>query len=216
MPEGGLILALAFESPTGEDARPEEIAAVLQDLDGLYRITPASTALGVPIVELLTEYYYARAETAAWDASDWPLRRARYERLTRSYQASEFEYFRERWETGRRAALTPPPHALRVSRLHMGSWPLDVLAQIPPDYWKAGGFTLFLAAVEHRFNMVGRIRTERAELKAKRAQARADEREAEVREAHAARELEGLRATDGPLQLVRGEVRPDDGELPEQ
>lgn len=68
---------------------------------------------------------------------------------------------------------------------------------------------LFLAALERYFNMDGRVRTERVDLKAKRAERRADEAEAELREERARCELDGLRSRDTSFRLVSGEVRPD-------
>jgi hypothetical protein len=59
--------------------------------------------------------------------------------------------------------------------------------------------------------MPERSRTERIDLKARQAERRADEREGELREERAARELEGLRREHTPFRLVDGEVRPDDG-----
>jgi hypothetical protein len=106
-------------------------------------------------------------------------------------------------------ALPAPENAIRLRRLTLGS-PLDLVAHIPADYWKGGGFILFLLALERRFNMVGRIRTERVDLRARRAERRADEREAELREERAARELEGLRQDDQPFRLLEGEVLPDE------
>ena len=52
-------------------------------------------------------------------------------------------------------------------------------------------------------------------LAAKRAERRADEREAELREARAARQLEGLEQEDAPFQLTSGQVLPEgDDEQP--
>lgn len=58
--------------------------------------------------------------------------------------------------------------------------------------------------------MPERIRTERVDLKATKAERRADEREEEVREEKAAGELRSLRRAHPPFRLVRGEVLPDD------
>jgi hypothetical protein len=71
---------------------------------------------------------------------------------------------------------------------------LELVLSIPPSYWVGGTtFLVFLGSLEKRFNMVGRIRTERAELAAKRATSRAEAREAEVREAEAQQTLIALR-----------------------
>jgi len=111
--------------------------------------------------------------------------------------------------------VATPVAPLEMRRLSMAS-PLDILVGIPPEYWKGGGLVLFLAALESRFNMVGRIRVERANL-------RADLREAELRERTAARALEELEhggdvrppvpeleQPDAPFQLEEGEVRAED------
>ena len=104
----------------------------------------------------------------------------------------------------------------------MGS-PLDLVLSIPPEYWTGGGLFLFLTAVEKKFNVVERIRTERAEQAAQRAEARAREREAELREAAAERQLSELRSqmlnaesqvsgfddADVAFQLQRGDLAPE-------
>jgi hypothetical protein len=92
-----------------------------------------------------------------------------------------------------------------VRSLHMGS-PLDFVASIPSEYWTGGGFVLFLTAVEAKFNFVSRIRTERAQLAAQRAQAGADEREAQVRDVRAQRALEELQRRDELAEELHEEV----------
>lgn len=214
--ERGVLLSLRFKPVRDPYPRPEEVGSLLLDLEGLYRAAPAAMALGVPVAELLAAYHIVQAETTAgqlspdWNALSRWLPLAEYE---------EFRYFASRiWRRGRRPygphPMSPPANAMHVRRLSMGS-PLDLLAHIPPDYWKeAGGFLLFLTAVERFFNMPDRIRTQYIDRRAKRAERRADEREAELREERAARQLEGLRREDAPLQLIDGEVRPDDGDEP--
>jgi hypothetical protein len=59
-------------------------------------------------------------------------------------------------------------------------------------------------------NMPERIRTERIDLQAKQAERRADMTEAELRQARADRELDGLRREGGSFQLIDGERMPDD------
>jgi hypothetical protein len=118
---------------------------------------------------------------------------------------------RERLKRRQRSlALGVPEHALRVRKMSMGS-PWDLVAYIPTAYAAGQGLLWFLRAVEERWNARDRIRTEQADLEARRAERRADEVEAEVREERARRELEGLRAT-GRLQLVRGELLPAEDE----
>jgi hypothetical protein len=220
----GVLLALRFEPRANLDPRPEEIGSVLEAMEGLYRAAPASAALGVPIADLLAAHHMARAEaTVGYLSPDWYelppwLSPAEFDEmldlLSRARRRGE-----RRWtKPGRLGrdflgygppSLPPPENAMRVRRLSMGS-PLDFVAHIPAEYWQAGGFILFLKAVEAFFNMPQRIRTERIDLRARQAERRATERESELREERAARELDGLRRVDVPLQLVDGEVRPDD------
>jgi hypothetical protein len=215
----GVILSLRFTATSPADPRPEDIASVLDDLEGLYRAAPAARALGVPVADLLSQYYIARADAAThW--APWPIDPRALRRLRRlpSPELDEFLYLTSRlWrsEPARRyphQTLLAPENAIRVSRLTHGS-PLDLLAHIPADYWMGGGFVLFLGALERRFNMAERIRTERVDLAAKRAERRADEREAELREARAARQLEGLEQEDAPFQLTSGQVLPEDDDV---
>lgn len=210
-PRGGLLLSLRFVSTSKDDPRPEEIASVLEDLEGLYRAVPAAGALGVPVVELLAAYHVARAEAAAarLPADSYALRP-----WLSLPEVEEYLYWARTRRRGRgyeyrSGALLPPEHAMRVQHLSMRS-PLDLVASIPPEYWQAGGFLLFLKAVEAYFNMPQRIRTERIDLKARQAERRAEQREAELREERAARELQGLRHEDAPFVLVDGELRPED------
>lgn len=192
---------------------------MLEDLEGLYRAAPAARALGVPVADLLAQYYMVRADAARpW--APWPIDARASRRLRRlpSPELEEFLYLTSRlWRSEPerrypRQALFAPENAIRVRRLTLGS-PLDLLAHIPADYWMGGGFVLFLRALERRFNMVERIRTERVDLAAKRAERRADEREAELREARAARQLEGLEQEDAPFQLTSGQVLPEAGDV---
>jgi hypothetical protein len=209
--EGGVLLSLRFKPKTRDDPRPEEVASLLKDMEGLYRAVPAASALGVPVVELLAAYHVARAESAAGRLPADPYGLRPWLSLP---EVEEFLFWtrtrrRRRDYEYRPGALLPPEHAMRVQHLSMGS-PLDLLASIPPEYWRAGGFALFLKAIELYFNIPERIRTERIDLKARQTYRRADEREAEVREERAARELEGLRREGGPFTLVKGEVLPAD------
>lgn len=206
-----MLLSLRFESTSEDGPRPEQIASVLEDLEGLYRAVPAAMALGVPVVELLAAYHVARAESAA---GRLPVDRYALRPYLSLPEVEEFLFWsrsrrRRREYEYRPGALQPPEHVMRVQHLSMGS-PLDLLASIPSEYWQAGGFALFLKAVEAYFNMPQRIRTERVDLKARQAERRADEREAQLREERARRELDGLARDDGPFRLVDGEVRPDD------
>lgn len=204
-----VLLSLRFKPVEGPYPRPDEVGSVLQDLEGLYRAAPVASALGVPVAELLAAYHIVRAETAAGELSpDWHA----LGRWLPLPEYEDFAYFSRRARLrGRRSSGpdTQPANAMRVRGLSMGS-PLDFLAQIPPEYWTGGGFVLFLKAVERFFNMPQRIRTERIDLRARQAERRADERDAELREDRATRELEGLNRERPPLRLIDGEVRPDD------
>lgn len=214
---GGVLLALRFEA-RDDDPRCEEIAALLDDIEALYRAAPAATSLGLPVAELVRDYRVARANSLA-DDLPYQLDPREWSRLLRRFPSPEFEDFfflLTRSRLGARhplyaSLLIPPEHPLRVRELSMRS-PLDFLAHVPAEYWGGGGFVLFLAALERYFNMAGRIRTERIDLKTKRAERRADEAEAELREERARRELDGLRRRDTSFRLVSGEVRPDSRE----
>src|SRR6185312_1147386 len=98
---------------------------------------------------------------------------------------------------------TVPRVPLRVRRVSMSS-PLELVTSIPPEYWTGGGVALFLTAIERKFNFVKRIRTERLELDARQAKARADVSEGEIRDAEAQRALQQLRQRDSGT---------DDGQL---
>lgn len=209
--DGGVLLSLRFERTSTDDPRPEELASVMEDMEGLYRAAPAAAALGVPVVELLAAYRASRADWAVAELSSDPYA---LRRVLPPSEVEDLEFWMTRARTlGRHyaygRALPPPENAMRMRRLSLGS-PFDFLAAIPAEYWQSGGFLLFLKAVEGFFNMPERIRTERVDLKARQAERRADEREAEVREARAAHELRGLRRGGGPFRLVEGEVLPDD------
>lgn len=104
-------------------------------------------------------------------------------------------------------AVGPP---LDVRRVSMAS-PLDLATSIPPEYWTGGGLVLFISALERKFNAIERIRTERVDLAARRAERRADEREAQLREAQAQHELSRLRDRDSPEdERLLAEMPPQD------
>ncbi|MGA9284034.1 MAG: hypothetical protein WBV85_01190 [Solirubrobacteraceae bacterium] len=97
-----------------------------------------------------------------------------------------------------------PTVPLHVRSLSMAS-PLQILTSIPPEYWTGGSVALFLTAIERKFNFVKRIRTERLELDARQAKARAETSQEEVRDAEAQRALQQLRQRDlgaGERQLA--------------
>jgi hypothetical protein len=115
---------------------------------------------------------------------------------------------------------------LHVRRLTMAS-PLDLITSIPPEYWTGGGLALFLTAVERKFNFVTRIRTERLELAARQATARAVTTEAELQDVRAQRalsqlrerestydeeRLEGIEEPRASFELEEGELSPEDPE----
>lgn len=193
-----------------------EIASVLEDLEGLYR--SAYVAAEAPwtgsVAEVLREYRAARAvyriEAGGLRPGQVPLEEFLY-RYSGTWGRSLHPPFKP--PLGRPARLLPSDQDMRVRRLVMQS-PLDLLAGIPAEYWTGGGFLLFLKALEKYFNLDGRIRIERVDLKAQQAERRADEREAELREERAARELEGLRRPEGSPRLISGELLPDAGDDP--
>lgn len=88
-----------------------------------------------------------------------------------------------------------PTVPLHVRSLSMAS-PLQLLTSIPPEYWTGGSVALFLTAIELKFNFVKRIRTERLELDARQAKARAETSQEEVRDAESQRALQQLRQRD--------------------
>jgi hypothetical protein len=217
---GGVLLALRFH-PRDEDPRCEEIAHLLDEVEAIYRAAPAAAALGLPVAELVRDYRIAHADALA-EELPYPVDPRAWSRLRRRLPFPEFEEFfflleraQGRGRDRRYGSLAAAPeHPLRVREMSMRS-PLDFVAHVPSEYWQGGGFLLFLAAIERYFNMDGRIRTERLDLRAKRAERRADEAEAELREERARRELDGLRTGDSGFRLVSGEVRHDDVPGPE-
>jgi hypothetical protein len=88
-----------------------------------------------------------------------------------------------------------PRIPLHVRSVSMSS-PLELVTSIPPEYWTGGGVALFLTSIERKFNFVKRIRTERLELDARQAKARADVSQEELRDAEAQRALQQLRQRD--------------------
>lgn len=82
-----------------------------------------------------------------------------------------------------------------LERLLPDEVPPELVAYLACTYFAVFMLLQFLRALEECFNMIGRIRAERLELDARRAEAKADAREAELREERAARELAGLRET---------------------
>jgi hypothetical protein len=212
---GGVVLALKFERTVESEPRADEIASVLDDVEGLYRVVPAAAALGVPVVALLADYRGARAEEVS-DLFPWLLDPSAWKRVRRSFpppDLEELQYLAYRWRRERNQAygqwsLYPPENPMQVRRLTLGS-PLEFWSYIPAAYCAGFMLTRFLRALEERFNMADRIRTERLDLEARRAEREADTREAEVREERAARELAGLRREGGPFQLIEGEVEPE-------
>lgn len=184
---------------------------MLEDLESLYAAVPEAVAAEQPVRQhlavqqqtrlekalglsgsVLSEIEYraravSRLESTGAPAETVEVLRAELRLLAES-EANRI-YFNRRFEQsepGRKSG------ALELQRLSMSS-PLELVLNIPPGYWIGGSFLFFLGAVEKRFNMVGRIRAERAELSARRAAGRADEREAEVREVEAERTLNALR-----------------------
>lgn len=214
----GVLLSLRFAPVSDDEPRPEEIASVLEDIEGLYRAVPAAAALGVPVADLLSDYRAVRADAAI---ESWTLAPSDMKRLRRSMAFPEFEelFFYLASQARRRGwdrpyvlrSLLVPEHAMRVRRLAMGS-PFDVVTFIPAAYCVGFALTRFLRALETYFNMPERIRTERVDLEAKQAEGKADMAEAELREQRAALELAGLRGEEGTFRLVNGEVRPDEND----
>jgi hypothetical protein len=199
-----LSLTLRFR-PLRREVSCYEFATLFEDVEALYLAAPEALAAEQPVARhfalqhqirmrqllgspnsLLAEIEYrARAlqQLEAAGAPEDALIRLRYalRRLTEA-DAERAEGFRLE------SRQTYP--ALSLQRVSMQS-PAELVTSIPAAYWAASGTSLllFLGAIERRFNMVGRIRAERAELAARR-------REAEVEEARALRILKELRGRD--------------------
>jgi hypothetical protein len=200
-----LRLTLRFR-PLSQAVSCYEFAALFEDIDALYLAVPEALAAEQPVARhfelqrqirlrqllgspnsLLAEIEYRARALQQLEASGAPeeaLRALRY--ALRLLTETDVE----------RIAGNPrrePPElssGLLLQRISMQS-PAELVMSIPAAYWAASGTSLllFLGALERRFNMVGRIKTERAELAARQLGA-------EVKEAKALRALKELRQKD--------------------
>lgn len=219
-----MLLSLGFR-PERRSSSCYELAAVLEDLEALYAAVPKAASAEEPVQRHILAEHRSRADEAlglpdsALAEVEYRVRALnRLEELGADRRTTELlraavqglaESEAQRAHEGRR--LAPPDAApaagqpLEVRRVSMAS-PLALIVSIPFEYWAGPSFLLFLAALERRFNMVGRIRTEKADLAARRAERRADEREAQVREKAAEQTLVRLReqGPDYESPLLRG------------
>lgn len=114
-----------------DDPRCEEIAALLDDIEAMYRAAPAAASLGLPVAELVRDYRVARANSLA-DDLPYQLDPREWSRLLRRFPSPEFEDFFFLLTRSRLRArhplygslLIPPEHPLRVRELSMRS-PFD-------------------------------------------------------------------------------------------
>ncbi|HEX6753843.1 MAG TPA: hypothetical protein VF093_09705 [Solirubrobacterales bacterium] len=206
-----LSLTLRFR-PLHREVSCYEFAALFEDVEALYLAVPEALAAEQPVARhfalqhqirtrqllgssdsLLAEIEYrARAlrqlETAG--APEDALRNLRHA-LSRLTEADV-----ERVAEGSRPESRQAHSGLSLQRVSMQS-PAELVASIPAAYWAASGTSLllFLGAIERRFNMVGRIKAERAELAARR-------RKAEVEETRALRVLKELRERDESEEMA--------------
>jgi len=197
-----LRLTLRFR-PTRRAVSCYEFAALFEDVEALYLAVPEAIAAEQPVAHhfelqhqfrmrqlfgspntLLAEIEYrARAlqQLEAAGAPEEALGALRY--ALRALAEADVE----RIARGPLPESKPTSSGLLLQRVSMQS-PAELVTSIPAAYWAASGTSLllFIGAIEKRFNMVGRIRTESRELSARR-------RKAEVEEAQALRVLEELR-----------------------
>lgn len=189
-----------------------EFAALFEDLEALYLAVPEALAAEQPVARhfalqhqirmqqlfgspnsLLAEIEYRARSLQQLEAAGAPEETLRQLRFALNLVA---EADVERISEGPWPQPRPVSSGLSLQRASMQS-PAELVTSIPAAYWAASGTSLllFLGAIERRFNMVGRIKTERAELAARR-------REAEVDEERARRVLEKLRGRDESEEIA--------------
>jgi hypothetical protein len=239
-----LLLLLRFRA-THKDPSLVEMAEVIGDVEALYHAARRAVDARQPLLPIFVAERQAQAAQVGF--SDEIL--AEIERGTRAIRALEREgadpdtIVPLRYAVGQlavrqaraierdeRPALPRllPDIPLHARRLSMAS-PLKVITSIPPEYWTGGGLALFLTAIERKFNFVKRIRTERLELAAREAKARADVSQAELRDTYARRvlqqlerrdavvddrQLEGIEVERPAFRLEEGVLSPEDPERP--
>ena len=214
--DDGLVLTLIYKPASAMYPRPEDVASILEDIEGLYRAAPAAEALGIPVSDILLDYRTARAEAttaSTVDPSNWKRFRRRFPFKRAPFpEWEEFFYLTRYWQRHDRppfaAALIPPEHPLRLRRLRMES-PLEIVALVPSAYCTALMVSRLLRAIEDHWNMAERIKVEKIDLKAKEQEREADRLDAELRAERTRRELDGLRHEDDALRLVAGAIGPD-------
>jgi len=208
-----LRLTLRFR-PLRREVSCYEFAALFEDMEALYFATPEALAAEQPVARHFALQHQARMQQLFGSPNSLLAEieyRARALQHLETVGAPEDSLARLRHALRllteadlRQVAGIPRPEAeatqidsgLSLQRVSMQS-PAELVTAIPVAYWAASGTSLllFLGAIERRFNMVGRIRTERAELAARRLKA-------EVEEERALRVLEELRERDEDGETV--------------
>jgi len=207
-----LSLMLRFR-PFGRSVSPFEFAALFEDVEALYLAVPEALDADQPVARHLARQQEARirqmlgSPNALLGEIEYRARALQQLEVAgapdRALMPLRYALARLAETDVERVAEGPWPKAEKISsgltleRVSMRS-PAEIVLSIPVAYWAASATSLllFLEAIERRFNMRGRIRTERTELTARR-------RKAEVETARAERVLEQLRELD-----VRGEEAP--------
>jgi hypothetical protein len=238
-----LLVELRFRARV-ESPLLTDMANLMEDVEGLYFAAHDAFTQERPLLplflaerrarrgaaegfsdELLAEIEYAARAVSRLEAAG-----ANPDVLSRLHHGAELlaerqlqEVYWGRQHGGSLSAAAP----FKVRKLSMAS-PLDVVLSIPSEYWMGGGVVLFLDALERKFNVLDRIRTEKAELAARRASAKADEAAAEYREIQVrqaidalrhreerpARSVEGIDGEPAPFQLETGTVSVEHPERP--
>jgi hypothetical protein len=218
-----MLLSLRFR-PDRRASSCYDVAAVLEDMEAVYFAVPRALATEEPVQRHVVTEHRARFE----ETLGWPdLTLAEIEYRVRAIRQLEVLGADERTLTELRAAThllaegdvkrvvegqrpratapqRPARQSMNLRRMTMES-PLQIVVSIPAEYWADGtALVLFLGAIERRFNMVGRIRTERVDLEARRAERRADAREADLRAARTEQALAELQARREDSPLLEG------------
>ena len=231
-----LNLTLRFR-PLRREVSCYEFAALFEDVEALYLAVPEALETEQPVARHFSSQHQIRMRQLFGSPNSLLAEieyRARALQQLETAGAPEDALITLRYSLRRlteadveRVARGSQPEALQtysglsLQRVSMQS-PAELVTSIPAAYWAASGASLllFLGAIERRFNMVGRIKTERAELAARRRKAEVEEKQAlrvlrELRERDESEEmangselLDGLAAApqDRPFELEEGEL----------
>lgn len=176
-----VVLSLRFRADRRESSC-YEVAAVLEDLEAIYFAVPRALSAEEPVQRHILAEHHSRFESAL-GLSEFALGEIEYRvRALRHLEAfgadgrtldalrkainlvADSEVSRIHGGSPLPQRTAPAPvEPLHMRRLSMGS-PLEIATAIPFEYWTSGvAFVVFLRALERRFNMLGRIRTEKVE-----------------------------------------------------